>query len=77
MPQNKRSTTGRCSGWTFTADPSVRDQRLNDLLREVHQRYVDLALIVVSGLLLAFASGYIVGVKARCPTEVGMTRRVQ
>jgi len=62
---------------TFTDDPSVRAQRLNDLLRAMHQRYVDLAVLIVSGLLLAFASGYIVGVKARCPTEVGITRRVQ
>ena len=62
---------------TFIDDPNLRDQRLNDLLRSIHQRYVDLALLIVSGLLLAFTSGYIVGVKARCPTEVGITRRVQ
>ncbi len=62
---------------TFTNDPSVRDQRLNDLLRAMHQRYVDLALLIVSGLLLAFAIGYVVGVRARCATEVGTTRRVQ
>lgn len=48
---------------TFTNDPSVRDQRLNDLLRAIHPRYVDLALLIVSAVLIAFAIGYVVGVR--------------
>ena len=46
---------------TFTNDPSVRDQRLNDLLRAIHPRYV--ALLIVSAVLIAFAIGYVVGVR--------------
>jgi hypothetical protein len=46
-------------------DRAVRRQRLDEMLRAMRARYVDLALLFVSGLLLAFAIGYVVGVRAR------------
>lgn len=49
----------------FQDDPSVHGDRFKELMRAMHQRYIDLALLVASGLLLAFAIGYVVGQMTR------------